>query len=81
VKLEKRVAVLLGLEVADLPAMRLGVLVNILFALVGDSHELGSYFATSEGLCKVLGREAVWDDPEVKTQESEPAETPKAVVN
>ena len=68
-RLEKRVATLLGCEVCDLPLMRIGVLVNMLFILIGDSHELGSYFATCEAFTKVLGRELLWDEPEQKTAE------------
>jgi hypothetical protein len=77
-RLEKRIATLLGCEVSDIPPMRLGALVNVLFCLVGDAHEVGSYFATTEGLCKILGRDLFWDDPEQKTQEDE---APKVIIN
>lgn len=77
-RLEKRVATLLGCEVNDIPLMRLGALVNVLFCLVGDAHELGSYFATCEGLSKVVGRDLFWDEPEQKTQEGE-APIPKVL--
>jgi hypothetical protein len=76
-KLEKRVANLLCCEESDLPPMRLGALVNVLFCLVGDAHEVGSYFATCEGLCKLVGRD-LWYEPE-QTQEGEAL--PKVIIN
>jgi hypothetical protein len=45
--------------------------------LHGDTHELGGYFASMDGVLKVLGNEIVWDI-EPKTEE---AETPKVVIN
>ena len=48
-----------------------------LFLLLGDTHELGGYFASMDGTLKILGNEIVWD-VEAKAEE---AETPKVVVN
>jgi hypothetical protein len=76
-RLEKRLATFLGCEVGDLPSMKIGTLINTLFLLYGDTHELGGYFASMDGVLKILGSEIVWDI-EPKTEE---AETPKVVIN
>ena len=60
-----------------MPRMKIGTLINTLFLLDGDTHELGGYFASMDGTLKILGNEIVWDI-EAKTEE---AETPKVVVN
>jgi hypothetical protein len=57
--------------------MKIGTLINTLFLLHGDTHELGGYFASMDGVLKILGNEIVWDI-EPKTEE---AETPKVVIN
>jgi len=44
--------------------------------LHGDNHELGGYFASMDGVLKVLSNEIVWEI-EPKTEE---AETPKPEV-
>ena len=76
-RLEKRLASFLGCEVGDLPSMKIGMLINTLFLLYGDTHELGGYFASMDGVLKILGNEIVWNI-EPKTEE---AETPKVVIN
>jgi hypothetical protein len=48
-RLEKRLANFLGCEVGDLPRLKLGTLINTLFLLLGDTHELG-------GVLRVDGR-------------------------
>ena len=76
-RLEKRLANFLGCEVGDLPRLKIGTLINTLFLLLGDTHELGGYFASMDGVLKILGNEVVWDiEPKV-----EEAETPKVVIN
>ncbi len=77
VRLEKRLANFLGCEVGDLPRFKIGTLINTLFLLLGDTHELGGYFASMDGTLKILGNEIVWDIVEPKTEE---AETPKPEV-
>ena len=77
-RLEKRLTTFLGCELGDLPRMKIGVLINTLFLLHGDTHELGGYFASIDGVLQILGRETVWADVEPKAEE---AETPKVVVN
>jgi hypothetical protein len=76
-RLEKRLANFLGCEVGDLPRMKIGTLINTLFLLLGDTHELGGYFASMDGTLKILDNEIVWD-VEAKAEE---AETPKVVIN
>jgi hypothetical protein len=45
--------------------------------LHGDTHELAGYFASMDGVLKILGNEIVWDiEPKM-----EEAETPKVVIN
>ena len=61
-RLEKRLANFLGCEVGDLPRFKIGTLINTLFLLLGDTHELGGYFASMDGVLSILGREVVWDD-------------------
>jgi hypothetical protein len=77
-RLEKRLANFLGCEVGDLPRLKLGTLINTLFLLLGDTHELGGYFASMDGVLKILGNEIVWDIVETKPEETE---TPKVVIN
>jgi hypothetical protein len=77
-RLEKRLANFLGCEVGDLPRFKIGTLINTLFLLHGDTHELGGYFASMDGTLKILGNEIVWDIVETKPEETE---TPKVVVN
>jgi hypothetical protein len=76
-RLEKRLANFLGCEVGDLPRFKIGTLINTLFLLLGDTHELGGYFASMDGTLKILGNEVVWDI-ESKPEETE---TPKVVIN
>jgi hypothetical protein len=75
-RLEKRLANFLGGEVGDLPRLKIGTLINTLFLLLGDTHELGGYLASMDGTLKILGNEIVWD-VEPKTEE---VETPKPEV-
>ena len=77
-RLEKRLANFLGCEVGDLPRFKIGTLINTLFLLLGDTHELGGYFASMDGTLKILGNEIVWDIVETKPEE---AETPKVIIN
>jgi len=77
-RLEKRLANFLGCEVGDLPRLKIGTLINTLFLLLGDTHELGGYFASMDGVLKILSNEIVWDS-EMKVEEAE--ETPKVVIN
>ena len=77
-RLEKRLANFLGCEVGDVPRMKISTLINILFLLLGDTHELGGYFASMDGTLKILGNETVWDIVETKPEE---AETAKVVIN
>ena len=60
-----------------LPSVKIGTLINTLCLLHGDTHELGGYFASMDGVLKVLVNEIVWDI-EPKTEE---AETSKVVIN
>ena len=76
-RLEKRLATFLGCELQEVPRMKIGTLINTLFLLLGDTHELGGYFASMDGTLKILGNEIVWDI-EPKAEE---VETPKVVIN
>ena len=76
-RLEKRLATFLACEVGDLPRMKIGTLINTLFLLLGDTHELGGYFASMDGVLKILGNEVVWDIVETKPEETEA----KVVIN
>jgi hypothetical protein len=53
-------------------------LLSTLFLLLGDTHELGGYFASMDGTLKILGNEIVWNIVETKPEETE---TPKVVIN
>jgi hypothetical protein len=75
-RLEKRLATFLGCEVGDLPRMKIGTLVHMLFLIWGDSEELGGFYTSMDGVLKILGNEIVWD-VEPKTEE---AETPKVII-
>jgi hypothetical protein len=76
-RLERRLATFLGCEVGDLPRMKIGTLVHMLFLIWGDSEELGGFYTSMDGVLKILGNEIVWD-VEPKTEE---AETPKVIIN
>lgn len=58
-RLEKRLANFLGCEVGDLPRIKIGTLINTLFLLHSDTHELGGHFASMDGTLKILGNEIV----------------------
>ena len=75
-RLERRLATFLGCEVGDLPRMKIGTLVHMLFLIWGDSEELGGFYTSMDGVLKILGNEIVWD-VEPKTEE---AETPKVII-
>jgi len=64
--------------VGDLPRMKIGTLIDTLFLLLGDTHELGGYFASTDGTLKILGNEIVWGVVETKPEETE---TPEVVIN
>ena len=76
-RLERRLATFLACELHELPRMKLGTLVHVLFLLWGDSEELGGFNTSMGGLIQILGHEILWDI-EPKTVD---AETPKEVVN
>jgi hypothetical protein len=76
-RLERRIANFLGCEVGDLPRMKIGTLVHMLFLLFGDTEDLGGFSTTMSGVLQILGYELVWDI-ETKVEE---AETPRAVIN
>lgn len=76
-RLERRIANFLGCEVGDLPRVKLGTLVHMLFLLFGDTEELGGFNTSMSGVLQILGNEVVWDvEPKI-----EEAETPKVVIN
>jgi hypothetical protein len=74
-RLERRLAAFVGCEVGDLPRMKIGTLVHMLFLLFGDTEELGGFSTTMSGVLQILGNEVVWD-LETKVEE----EMPKATV-
>lgn len=59
--LERRLAQLLGCTPEQLPRLKLGTCVHLLFALRGDSQDLGGFETTISGLLQLLGPEIVWD--------------------
>jgi hypothetical protein len=75
-RLERRIATFLGCEVGDLPRMKLGTLLHLLFMLFGDTEDLGGFSTSMSGMLQILSNEVVWDI-EAKVED---AETPKAVV-
>jgi hypothetical protein len=74
-RLERRIATFLGCEVGDLPRMKIGTLVHMLFLLFGDTEDLGGFSTSMSGVLQILSNEIVWD-LEAKVEE----EMPKAVV-
>ena len=76
---ERRIAFLLDLKVEELPKFRLGTLVHLMFALKGDSQELGEFDTTITAILQLLGRDVVWADPSEPDEEEKPEE--KVVVN
>jgi hypothetical protein len=76
-RLERRIATFLGCEVGDLPRMKIGTLVHMLFLLFGDTEDLGGFSTSMSGVLQILSNEVVWD-AEPKMEE---AEKPKVVVH
>jgi hypothetical protein len=74
-RLERRIAAFLGCEVGDLPRMKIGTLVHMLFLLFGDTEDVGGFSTSMAGVLQILGNEVVWD-LETKVEE----EMPKATV-
>jgi hypothetical protein len=74
-RLEKRLANFLACEAEDLPRMKIGTLVHTLFLFHGDTHELGGFFTSIDGVTQILGRDLVWDEPKAEGVE------PKVVIN
>jgi hypothetical protein len=71
VRLEKRIANFLGCEIADLPSMKIGTLVHMLFLLWGDSEELGGFHTSMGGVLQILSHEIVWDlEPKEEKKEA-----------
>ena len=78
--LERRIAFLLNVKPEELPKLKLGTLVHLLFALCGDSEEIGGFRTTIQGVLQLVGHEIVWADPsEPVDEEAKPEE--KVVVN
>jgi hypothetical protein len=71
--LERRVAFLLGVKVEELPKMKLGTLVHLMFLLKGDSEELGGFNTTMQGVLDLSGPENVWADQEQVVAEKDAA--------
>src|SRR5215469_10971356 len=67
--LERRLAQLLGCTPEQLPRLRLGTCVHLLFALRGDSQDLGGFETSISGILQLLGSEIVWDIEEKGTTE------------
>jgi hypothetical protein len=61
IQLEKRLAKILGCGVVDLPRLKLGALVHMLFLLLGDTEELGGFNTSMGGILQLLGNEITWD--------------------
>jgi hypothetical protein len=78
--LERRIALLLGVKPEELPKLKLGTLVHLLFAFCGDSEEIGGFRTTIQGVLQLVGHEVVWADP-TETVDEEPNSEEKVVVN
>ncbi len=75
-RLEKRLATFLACELGDLPRMKIGTLIHMLFLLWGDSEELGGFHTSMGAVLQILSHEIVWD-VKPKAEEAEP----KVVIN
>ena len=78
--LERRIAFLLGVKPQELPKLRLGTLVHLLFAFCGDLEEIGGFRTTIQGILQLVGHEILWADP-TETVDEEPKSEEKVVVN
>ena len=73
--LERRVAQELECKPSDLPRMKIGTLVHLLFLLRGSSEELGGFHTSMSAVLQLLGHEIVWDiEPKEESDESAPTE-------
>jgi len=78
--LERRLAFLLDVKPEELPKLKLGTLIHLLFALAGDSEEVGGFRTTIQGVLQLVGHQIVWANPsEPVDEEAKPAE--QAVIN
>jgi hypothetical protein len=73
-RLEKRLAMFLGCEERDLPRMKIGTLIHTLFLLLGDTEELGGFYASMSGVLQIVGHEFVWDIEAKNEDEKEKAQ-------
>jgi hypothetical protein len=69
-QLERRIATILDCKLEELPHLKLGTCVHLLFALKGDSQELGGFETTMSGVLQLVGHELTWDI-ETKTEEEQ----------
>ena len=76
-RLERRLATFLACEVGDLPRMKIGTLIHMLFLLWGDSEELGGFHTSMSGVMQILSHEIVWD-VEPKAEE---VPKPEVIIN
>ncbi len=74
---ERRIAAILECKVEELPHLKLGTCVHLLFALKGDSQEIGGFETTMAGVLQLVGHELTWD---IGKEESE-ANAPEEVIN
>ncbi len=74
-RLESRLARFLGCDAKELPALRLGDLVHLMFLLWGDTEELGGFNTSASGVAEIVSREVMWEMPK-----KEETEIPRGVI-
>lgn len=55
-----------GMTEGDLEHLSLGEIINTLFLMHGDSGSTGNFNVTFGAALKMVGRELMWQEPEVK---------------
>jgi hypothetical protein len=77
--LEGRIARLLGCDVEDLHAMKIGSMAHFLFLLVGDSEVMPGFNTAMAALRDLIGFELMWSVEKAEAAKVE--EVPKVVIN
>jgi len=52
--------------------MKIGTLIHTIFLLLGDTEELGGFYASMSGVLQIVGHEVVWDiDPKNEDEKAQ----------
>lgn len=78
-RLESRIGFMVGCRPNELPPMKIGVLISLLFLLAADA-EVGAFRETFQAVLTLIGAEEVWREPDADT-EGEQEKKERGVIN